>query len=247
MRRALKLAANHGSDTDSSQGVRNDAATPGSPDVTPPNLGVTLLRVAWLAILLGLVMEGLLLLLGTGFGNLLGLGSIVADLVKNVSWSVFVCVGLALGTTLSKMRLPAMGLLGLLTAPLAFEVSRVLHKGTVEALALSGSADAGGTSTVLLAVVKGVEYGCLGLLLGWLGGQAWGGAAAHVAVGLAVGAVFGGLILGLTFVPAPGSFSTADLLSRAVNELLFPVGCSLVLFSARSLGERSTANQQGQA
>lgn len=89
--------------------------------------------------------------------------------------------------------------------------------------------------------MKGVEYGCLGLLLGWVGGRAWGGAAAHVAAGLAVGTVFGGLILGLTFVPDPGAISAADLLSRGINELLFPVGCSLVLFSARSLGERSKA------
>ena len=98
------------------------------------------MRVAWLAILLGLAMEGLLLL-GTGLGDLLGVKPIVAGLVKNVSWSVFVCVGLAVGTTLSKIRLPAMGLLGFLAAPLAFEVSRVLHKGTLEALAASGGGD----------------------------------------------------------------------------------------------------------
>ena len=48
------------------------------------------MRVAWLAILLGLAMEGLLLLLGTDLGDLLGLKPIVAGLVKNVSWSVFV-------------------------------------------------------------------------------------------------------------------------------------------------------------
>jgi hypothetical protein len=147
---------------------------------------------------------------------------------------------LALGTTIANARVPLMGLLGLLTAPLAFEVSRVLHKGTVEALALSGGAGTLGTATFLLAVVKGVEYGCLGLLVGWVGGRAWGGAAAHVAAGLAVGTVFGGLILGLTFLPNPDAFSAADLLSRGINELLFPVGCSLVLFSARSLAERST-------
>jgi hypothetical protein len=82
-----------------------------------PHLGPTLLRVAWLAILLGLAMEGLLLLLTGGFGEVLGLRSAVADLVKNVSWSVFVCAGLAVGTTLSKIRVPAMGLLGFLAAP----------------------------------------------------------------------------------------------------------------------------------
>ena len=67
-----------------------------------PNRGVTILRVAWLAILLGLALEGLLLVLGASFGHLLGLGSIVADLVRNVSWAVLACVGLAVGTTISK-------------------------------------------------------------------------------------------------------------------------------------------------
>ena len=210
-----------------------------SPSGHAPGLGPTLMRAAWLAILLGLGFEVVLLAISVYGGS--GTGTFVADLVKSVSWSVFVCVGLAVGTAIANARVPLMGLLGLLTAPLAFEVSRVLHKGTVEALALSGGADTPGMATFLLAVVKGVEYGCLGLLVGWVGGRAWGGAVAHVAAGLAVGTVFGGLILGLTFFPNPGAFSAADLLSRGINELLFPVGCSLVLFSAKSLGKRSTA------
>ncbi len=88
-----------------------------------PNLGVKLLWVAWLAIGLGFAMEGLLLLLGAGLGKSLEVGSIVADLIKNLSWSVFVCVGLAVGTAVAKARVPVMGLLGLLAAPSAFEVS----------------------------------------------------------------------------------------------------------------------------
>jgi hypothetical protein len=147
-----------------------------------PHLGPTLLRVAWLAILLGLAMEGLLLLLTGGFGEVLGLRSAVADLVKNVSWSVFVCAGLAVGTTLSKIRVPAMGLLGFLAAPAAFEVSRVFHKGTLEALAASGGGD--DLSPLLVALIKGLEYGCLGVALAWLGRCPWAGAGAHVAAGL---------------------------------------------------------------
>src|SRR5918997_3195362 len=124
-----------------------------------PNLGATLLRVAWLEILLGLAMEALLLLLGGALGDVLGLRPLVADLVRSVSWSVFVCVGLAVGTAVAKARVPLMGFLGLFSAPLAFEVSRVLHKGTLEALAVSVP---GGEelSPVLIAVVKGLEYGC---------------------------------------------------------------------------------------
>ena len=201
-------------------------------------LGSTLMRVAWLAILLGLGVEVLLLVVAVFGGS--GTGTVVADTVKSVSWSVFVCVGLAVGTAITRAQVPVMGLLGLLAAPAAFEASRALHKGTVEALALSGGAEAGGTSTVLIAAIKGLEYGCLGLIVGWIGARAWGGAAAHVAAGLAVGTVFGGSIIWLVYATDPAAFSTADLLARAVNELLFPVGCALILFSATALAGKTT-------
>jgi hypothetical protein len=191
-----------------------------------------------LAIGLGIAMEGLLLLLGAGLGKSLGLGSIVADLVKNVSWSVVVCAGLALGTAVAKARVPVMGLLGLLAAPAAFEVSRALHKGTLEAMATTGE---GGDvlSPVLVFVIKGLEYGCLGLAVAWVGQRPWGGAAAHIAVGLLVGLVFGGTIVAITMGSTPPP-PAADALSIGVNEVIFPIGCSLVLFSAGALGKRMT-------
>lgn len=197
--------------------------------------GATLMRVAWLAILLGLGIEVLLLMVSV-FGSS-GSATFVADLVKSVAWSVFVCVGLAVGTAITRAQVPLMGLLGLLAAPVAFEASRALHKGTVEALSLSGGTDAGGTPVLLIAAIKGIEYGCLGLAVGWIGTHDWGGAAAHVGAGLAMGVVFGGAIIGLVYAADP--LSTADLLSRGINEILFPVGCALVLFSAKALGERS--------
>lgn len=201
------------------------------------NLDVSILRAAWLAILLGLAMEGLLLLLGAGFGESLGLRSVAADLVRNVSWSVFVCVGLAVGTTFAKARVPAMGLLGLFSGPLAFEASRVFHKGTLEALGASAGGGGAELSPLLIALIKGVEYGCLGLAVGWVGARPWGGLVAHVAVGLAVGLIFGGTIVALTLGSTPQP-PAADVVSQGLNELLFPVGCAVVLFSAGALGER---------
>ena len=218
------------------EGTRPNAHDQVDSNPTSPDLGRTLLRVAWLAIALGLAMEALLLLLGSSFGELLGVKSIVADLAKNLSWSLFVCTGLAVGTAASQARAPAMGLMGLLAAPVAFEVSRVVHKGTLEALDISGSGD---TSPVLVAVIKGFEYGCLGLAVGWLGRRPWGGAAAHAAAGLTVGLVFGGAIVALT-VPSGAQLSDADVVSRGVNEVLFPLGCSLVLYASVNLGERMT-------
>lgn len=216
----------------------NEALAPAAESAA--NLGATLLRVAWLAIALGIAMEALLLLLGTGFGEALGLRSVAADLVRSVSWSVFVCAGLAIGTAVVKARVPLMGLLGLLSAPLAFEASRVIHKGALEALAVSGGGD---VSPVLIAVIKGLEYGCLGIGIGWVSQRRWGGALAHVAVGLLVGVVFGGTELALAAGASPAP-PASELFVEGVNDVLFPVGCALVLFSATALGKKAVGPEK---
>ena len=198
----------------------------------------TLLRAAWLAILLGFAMEALLLLVTAGFGIFPGLKPVAAALVTQVSWSTFVCVGLALGTAVSKARAPLMGLLGLLAAPLALGVSRSLHQGAVKALEIAGSASFFTPSLLLLALLKAVEYACLGAIVGWIGKRPWGGLIAHVVSGLIVGIVFGGAIVAFTYLNAPEPLAAADLVSRGVNEIVFPVGCSLVLFSATAVVER---------
>jgi hypothetical protein len=214
--------------------MSNDAPTQEASAAASSNLGATLLRVAWLAILLGIAMEGTLLLLSAGFGNLLSLGSIVADLAKNVSWAVLVCLGLSVGTAVRNARVPVTGFLGFLAAPAAFEVSRVVHKGTLQALAISAGAG-DHLSLFLVARIKGLEYGCFGLAIGWVSQRPWGGAAAHMAVGFAVGSIFGGIIVALLVASGPG-VATVGLVSRGVTEVLFPVGCALVLFSAETLG-----------
>jgi len=55
-------------------------------------------------------------------------------------------------------------------------------------------------------------------------------------IGLAVGIVFGGTVLAYTYTSAPELPPTATLISRGIDEVFFPVGCSLVLFSAQALG-----------
>jgi hypothetical protein len=216
------------------------ARAPGPPREATSNFGATLLRVAWLAIVLGLAMEFLLVFASSFGGTLGGLGPLVADLVKNVTWSVFVCVGLAMGTAVTQSRVPAMGFLGLISVPIAFAISRALHKGALQALEIN----AGGgedLSPLLVVAIKGLEYGCLGLGVGWVSQRRWGGALAHLAVGLLVGLGFGGSEIAYA---TGGTFqlSTAAFLSDAVYEVLFPVGCSMVLFAATTLGKRAASH-----
>jgi hypothetical protein len=209
---------------------------------TPHNkngLGSTLFRVAWLAILLGFAMETLLLLFTAGFDILPGFRSVLADLIGKVSWSALVCAGLALGTAASKARAPFMGALGLLAAPLAFHVSRTLQQGVAKTLEVAAAgASIGSYTLILLALLKAAEYGCLGATIGWIERRPWGGALAHAAVGLGVGVLFGGAIVSFTYWTAAEPLGAAELFSRGANEILFPVGCSLVLYSATALGER---------
>ena len=198
----------------------------------------SLLHVGWLAVLLGLTMEAILVALAAGFGTLKGANPVLADLVQKVSWSVVVCVGLAVGTTAKKAQGPLMGLAGLLAAPLAFMVARSLHKGAMEALALA--ADAGpGPSLILIAILKGFQYGSFGLALDWVAKRPWGGLSAHLATGLAAGVVFGGAMLALFVQAAPQTPPVPALVSRAANEFLFPVGCAFVIYVSKVMKKLS--------
>jgi hypothetical protein len=229
---------NMNTDADAVQGAEAAAGVVRSNSpAAAPRLGSILLSVAWLSILLGLVIELILVLLAAGYGTFANAKPLVADLVQKVSWSTIVCVGIALGTAASNMRASLMGVMGLLAAPLGFTVARTLHKAVAEALGVAGVA-AGGPSPLLIGSIKGVEYACLGALLGWVGNKYWGGALAHIAVGLGAGIFFGGTILGLMDWHSPVSLPLAAFLPGGVDEILFPVGCALVLFAAESLGKR---------
>jgi hypothetical protein len=188
-----------------------------------------LLRVAWFAVILGLLMEIVLVTLAAGFGTLRGTKPIVADLVQKVSWSVIVCVGLVLGAMTKKARGPAMGLSGLVVAPLAFLTATAMHKGAMHALSLAPSAGAG-VSLVLIAAIKGVEYGSLGMILHWVAKKPWGGVKAYLATGLAVGIVFGSMIIALTINAAPKFPALSSFMPRAANEFLFPMGCAFAIY-----------------
>ena len=198
----------------------------------------SLLYVGWLAVLLGLTMEAILVALAAGFGTLNGANPVLADLVQKVSWSTIVCVGLAVGTTAKKARGSLMGLAGLLAAPIAFMVARSLHDGAKEALTVA--ADAGpGPSLILVAILKGFQYGSFGLALDWVAKKPWGGFSAYLATGLAVGVVFGGAMLALFVQAAPQTPPVPALISRAANECLFPVGCALVIYVSKVLKKLS--------
>ena len=185
-----------------------------------------LLRIAWLSVLLGVVMETLLLTAALLLGAQPAARAVVADLVQKVAWSTIVCLGLGIGTSAAKTLPPMAGLCGLVAGPVGFIVARSLHQGVAHALEIALGATTH-PSAAVLAILKGVQYGGLGQGLTWAGKRFGGSAAAHVGTGLTAGVVFGGATLAL-MAPLP----TTALVVRGLNEVLFPVGCSLVVYAA---------------
>ena len=88
---------------------------------------------------------------------------------------------------------------------------------------------------MLAAGIRGVEYMCLGLLIFWLKKQPRSTVLGYITAGLVVGLVFGTVLLMLN-PSATGSVSS--MLVWAVNELAFPVGCTVVLFASTAISEK---------
>lgn len=195
-----------------------------------------ILHVGWMSVALGLGIELLLLALATTRG-VPKLAPVVADLAQKVSWATIVCIGLAIGNTAGRRRSDRMGLLGLIAAPAGFHVARAAHKGVGQALGLV--AGAAGGPTLVVATLKALEYGILGATVGGLGNR--GGRPnlrVHLLTGAVVGVVFGSAIIAVLTRAAAQPPTVVDLAAKAINELIFPVGCSFVLWAAETLGSK---------
>ncbi len=197
----------------------------------PPEFAQRVLTVAWMSILLGFAVEMILLAVAAGMSGGLGKPApFVADLIQKVSWSFLICVGIAIGTAAAKVRPAVMGGLGLVAAPAAFAAAKAAHKGAAAALGLAGLA--AGPSPLLIALLKAAQYGVFGYLLGRLSNRPGSSFSSYAATGLGIGVVFGGVI---TAAIALAGATGSGLVVRGLNELIFPLGCSLVLYVADAL------------
>lgn len=223
-----------------------DSSAPADSNPAPAaedRLGPTLMRVAWLSILLGIGIQLAMLVTFLLLGKDTSWGSQLADAAKSVSWATLVCVGVAVGRAIPGARVAGMGLMGLLSGPIAFNVARAVHRGVGESLKVApAAAPVLVPDPLVMGLVKGLEYGFLGALLGAVSRRSGGRLAPHVFSGLAVGAVFGGLVFALTnsvSVKATGAALGLDKgLPIFINETLFPMGCAIVLYSTDLIRRR---------
>lgn len=213
-----------------------------SPSVSPihpagPDLAPRLLRIAWMGILLGVAIEILVLLALGMAGKLPPLLTILADTAQKVTWSTLVCAALAAAQTLVRVQALGMAAAGLLGAPVALLLARSVHKAVNAALDAAPATQT--TTPWMLAGLKGVEYAVLGLLLIRLAKRARG-LGAHAAAGAGLGLACFGVLTWL--MPLDGA---QPQLMRAINEILHPMGCALVIYFGAQFGSKLGARAGG--
>ncbi len=188
-----------------------------------------LLNIAWLSVLLGIFMELILLAVAAGFNVQIKAPVVITDSVSKVSWATIVCIGLGIGAAASKMKHKFMGLAGIIAAPIAFHLAKFLQETAALILALTLPA-LSGPSPILVAVIKGIQYGTLGYLLDGLSMNNDFNIYKHIFSGFITGIVFGGILIYLSVTMSLSPVPIATIVSKSLNEIIFPIGCSLVLY-----------------
>ncbi len=195
--------------------------------------------VALWSVGLGLCLEALSLAIAASFLVHPTAAQIAADLVQRTSWSFLVCLGIVAGSAARAARAAVMGVLGLVSGPLAFGAARALHKAMQHALA-AGPPAPGALTPLEIGCVKAVEYGAFGVLLAAVSRRPGAPLRSYLSAGLAVGVVFGGALLAWMSARALDPLPFSELCVRGANELVFPVGCAFVLYVSQRAAAAAT-------
>lgn len=198
-----------------------------------------LMRVAWLGMLLGLALELLFLLIQALAAHLPTLVVLSADTVQKLSWSSLVCAGLAFGGTLGRHLKVALGVSGLIVAPIAFILTRALHKAMKEALNAPLGPVTPDIDIAIQALLKAVEYAALGIAVARLDEYAWARARHYILTGFGIGTPFACIALFTSLLP-----TVTDVVLRILSELLAPAGCAGVLYAGQVVGRHGSKKTQ---
>ncbi len=185
-------------------------------------------RVAVWSVALGIGLEVAHLVLLAFQDRLPDVARVVADTLGRVTWSVLVCVSISFGMAAGKARPRAMALLGMLSAPAGFAIARSVHKGVGSALSVAPGATEV-LSPFLMAGIKAVEYGVLGLVVARISSRPSISLKVHILAGLAIGVV-AALLVNVLALRAQPNTPALVIVGRTVSEILFPVGCSAVIY-----------------
>lgn len=209
------------------------------PPASPEERAAIALRwigtVALLSVILGFVVQSVILVIKLA-GPAPGAG-LVVDVASGVTWSVLVCTGLAIGLSITKRRPLLTGALAFCLAPVALAAAKASQK------VLTGWLGVAEKDAVLalgtISMLRAAEYALLGWLLARLVIRGQDSPLPYLAVGCVAGLTFGGAITGLTWWVARDAgepLRPAELAATVINEMVFPVGCALVIFLGQSVG-----------
>lgn len=201
-----------------------------------------LAAAAWMAILLGIVVQSLILVARITAGGQATALQVVVDVASGVTWSALVCSGVALGTVVARHRATMMGVLGLVSAPVAWAAAKGVQRGVQWMLGVP--LETLGPLVYQVGAAKTVEYALLGVLLGRLIYTPRSTLGVHALTGLAFGVVFGGIILWLNRAAAAatgGSLPMPRAVAICANELIFPMGCAIVIYFVARFADRRSA------
>lgn len=184
--------------------------------------------VALLAVGFGFAMQALVLATRLLAGGAAPEKVFVADLAQGVTWSVFVCTGVAVGVAVGRARKFLAGIFGFIFAPLGIAAAKAGQKAVT---ALTNAIDKPDLiPLVTLGSVRAVEYGLLAWLLAVLAEKETVRPGPYLAVGAIIGIVFGGLLVFLSATGSGTKPTIAQLAGLTVNEVGFPIGCALLIF-----------------
>jgi hypothetical protein len=198
----------------------------------PQSSASRMLQVAWLAVLLGLAIQ-LLILAGRFIaGANPSLAGLLADVCQSVCWSFMVCGGIAIGMLLHEGRIVIAGMLGFVSGPIAWGTAKAAQR-LVQSL-LGVPVDQIGDFFYLLCALKGIEYFVLGVLVARLTGRDTSTLRDYAMVGFVVGIVSTIVVVYLSVrhgvaVGQPMPFP--KIVGLALGELTFPIGCALVIYA----------------
>lgn len=214
---------------------------PDQPDVDAAQALVRRITIiAGCSILLGFAIQGLILAVKLWGGAFPAATTVITDLTQGVTWSLIICIGVGIITSLSKAKPVLAGALSFLAAPLAVAVAKA-GQATVAGL-ISAAEQQAILSLGTISALRAVEYGLLGWALTRLVQRNEARASPYFGAGGLVGLVFGGAIVWITFSVATAASATpglAQMISTAINEILFPLGCAGVIYAGQAV-TRST-------
>jgi len=188
----------------------------------------TILRVAWLAVLLGVGIELAVVLARLAVGTTMPWAAFLAELAQQVSWAFVVCIGVAIGTMAASARTLVSGLLGLISGPLGWGFAKAVQRVVQTMLGIAP--DQIGSFFFLLCAVKGVEYLILGAALGYLSERETHDWKAYTGIGACLGLATSAIVIALNLWHGT-PMNPARLAGIGVGEFLFPIGCALVIFA----------------